>query len=61
MEKKVTWNTVYRDFKKHFPRMSKEVLNYDPCDYMTIKIYLKQGRALTYNMKTGEAKPIRGF
>lgn len=48
MIKRVTWNDVYASFKQHFPNLRKEVEYWCPYDYLTIKVYLKDGRIFTY-------------
>lgn len=49
MSKKITWDAIHKDFKRHFPNLRKEVEYWCPYDYLTIKIYLKDGRVFSYN------------
>lgn len=41
MASKVTWDDIYKDFKTRCPRLAKETRYFKPCDYLTIKIWLK--------------------
>lgn len=49
MGKKITWNKVYSDFKTRLPNWHKEVVYWCPHDYLTILIYVKDGRKATYD------------
>lgn len=52
MQEKLTWDKVYKEFKARFPNLRKEVVYWHPRDYMTIKVYLEDGRTLSYNHST---------
>ena len=56
MGKKITWEQIYKDFKSRYRNLMKEVLDYRPHDYLTIKLYLKSGRRMTYNYETKECR-----
>ena len=52
--KKITWDVIYRDFRRHFPNLKKMVIDWRPYDYAMIVVTLKDKRHLTYDydMKT---------
>lgn len=53
MASKVTWDTIYRDFKSKYPRLSKEAIYFKPHDYLTIKIWFKvKPEIMTYDYMT---------
>lgn len=58
MEKKLTWDDVYRDFCIHFPNLKKEVLYWKPYDYATILVYVRELRWRTYNYDTKECRKV---
>lgn len=47
--KKITWNVIREDFKKHYPRQSKRVHDWRPHSYATIKLWTRDGLVLLYN------------
>lgn len=49
MSKKITWNNIYKDLKKHFPNTYKRTTYWHPHDYATIEIYLEDGSKALYN------------
>ena len=46
---KITWEYIYSDFKKLYPNLSKDVVDYRPYDYATIILFLNDGVKLIYN------------
>lgn len=52
MKHKITWRMIRTDFKKMYPDLSKNSIYWCPCDYLTIMIYLKDGKKITYNYET---------
>jgi hypothetical protein len=52
---KLTWETIYKDFKRIYPDFSKEAYYYEPYDYAEIKVWIKGGKRFVYNYdkKTG--------
>lgn len=46
---KLSWNTIYTDFKSRHPRLSKMVTYWCPYNFATIMIYFSDGRKATYN------------
>ncbi len=49
MEIKLTWERIYKNFRKHFPTLAKRVTYWHPHDYATIEIYLDDGSKILYN------------
>ena len=49
MGQKISWRMVLDDFKMVFPNRRKEVVDYRPHDFMTIKLWFKDGSTATYN------------
>lgn len=43
MNKKITWTTIYNDFKRRHPNLRKDVTYWCPLDYLTIELYFKDG------------------
>ena len=55
---KLTWNDVYKDFRKRHPTMAKRVLGYEPHSYATILLIFPDRERMTYNYDTREMKRI---
>ena len=49
---KITWDKIYKEFRKTHPTIAKEVLGFQPYDYATILVYLKDSKKLTFNYGT---------
>lgn len=58
MADKVTWNDVYKDFKKRYPKKGKEVLGFQPHSYATIRLIFPDGIRMLYNYDTKKATKI---
>lgn len=54
MSKKITWDVIFRDFKKNNPEYAKRVWHWRPHDYATIVLYLNNRNKATYNYDTKE-------
>lgn len=48
MSDKITWKDIYKDFKNAYPKFNKQVVQYRPHDFLTIKIWFKDGRIGIY-------------
>lgn len=55
-KRKVTWNDVYKDFKRRFPRLRLEVGYWRPYDVGTILLYFPKGIRATYEYDRKELK-----
>lgn len=49
---KVTWADVYEEFRSRHPRLSKQVLRYEPYDFATILLIFFDRSRMTYNCDT---------
>ena len=49
MANKITWQSVFADFKSRFPNFKKQVVHWHPHDFLTIKLYLENGDKCIYN------------
>jgi hypothetical protein len=49
MSVKVSWQSIYDDFRIRFPKLSKLALYYQPYNFMTIVVYLQNGDKLIYD------------
>lgn len=57
---KITWNDIYEEFRKKFPKLSKAAVRHVPYGYMSILIYFSDGSKMVYDSATGRGKPIAG-
>lgn len=48
-EGKVTFDSIYSDFRRRHPNLRKEVIHWKPYDYLKIKVYLFDGMILVYD------------
>lgn len=55
-EKKVTWNDVYKDFRKRHPKMRKHTVGFQPYDFAEVVVYIDDGRKLIYNYDTKRSR-----
>ena len=51
--KKITWDVIYDDFKKEYPKLK-------PYDYATILIFFLDRVRMTYNYDTKEVTKLEG-
>lgn len=58
MEKKITWNEIYKDFRSRHPTSKNLVMDWRPYDILTIKIKLSNGLTLAYNYDTKWCKVL---
>lgn len=56
MEKRVTWDDIYNEFRKNHPTLSKLVSSWRPIDCGMIEIKLKEGDAVIYDYYMHQAK-----
>lgn len=59
MKGKVTFKDVYKIFCSKFPNLSKEVIHWHPLGFGTIKLYLGDGRRMSYDITTNKIEPLR--
>lgn len=52
MKGKITWQSVYEDFRLRYPNLRKEVTYWRPYDYCTIELYFNDGKKGTYDYLT---------
>ena len=57
-QKKITWDVIYKDFKKQYPRMAKRAYGFEAYGYATILIKFYDNIFMTYNYDTKEILPI---
>lgn len=55
---KLTWDDVYRDFRKRHPRLAKDVLGFEPYGFATILLMFPNRVRMTYNYDTKKATTI---
>lgn len=51
---KITWDVIYKDFKKRHPKLKQRVLGYESYDYATIMLIFPDRVRMTYNYDTKE-------
>lgn len=49
MAGKIAWRTIYTDFRSRHPRLKKEVVGWEPYDFMKIKIGFKDKSTMIYD------------
>lgn len=49
MSRKITWADIYKDFRQRLPTLSKLAVEYRPHDFMTIAVYLRDGKKVLYD------------
>lgn len=55
---KITWEMIYKDFKQRHPNLSKEVRRWNPLNFATIELHLKDGTRMSYDYDLHQAKFI---
>ena len=58
--KKITWDVIYDDFKKEYPKLKTKALGFKPYDYATILIFFLDRVRMTYNYDTKEITKLEG-
>lgn len=56
MQKKVTWEMIFKDFKSRHPNLQKEVTYWRPRDYLTIELWMDDGSTMSYDYRTHRAE-----
>ena len=56
MDKKVTWDTVFKDFKRRHPNLAKMVTRYRPYKFLTILIYFCDGSKMAYDFSVSSGR-----
>ena len=56
MAVKLTWDKIYKDFRKRHPTLRKEVTYWHPYGFAKILLYLKDGRKMIYDYDPHMAK-----
>lgn len=46
---KITWQDIYKDFRKTYPGQLKNIGRWEPNDFLRIKIYMMDGSIITYS------------
>lgn len=46
---RVSWNDLYENFKRLYPRLGRESVRFQPADYMTIVVYCSDGTKILYD------------
>lgn len=59
MGKKLTWEMIYADLRMRLPHRRNDIIHWHPYDYLTIKVYFKEGARATYNYLTHELKFVK--
>ncbi len=57
---KITWNDIYDEFRKKFPKRSKAAVRYAPYGYMSIMVYFSDGSKMVYDSMAGRGRLIAG-
>jgi hypothetical protein len=55
---KVSWDDIFKDFKRRHPNLKKMVMRWEPFGFATVRIFLKDSAQLVYNYDTKQAKFI---
>ena len=51
MGEKITWETVFDDFKRRHPNLSKLATRYRPLGFLEILIFLSDGSKVAYSFE----------
>lgn len=43
------WRRVWRNFRRHYPNLSKRAVHYHPCNWGQIVVCLKDGDIIIYD------------
>ena len=54
--KKLSWDEVYKEFRRTHPKLKNYIIDWRPFDYATIMLYFKDGSRMTYDCTTKECK-----
>lgn len=56
---KVTWNDIYKDFRRRHPNLAKQVCDWRPYDYGKVLIILKSRSELVHDYDSHTANYIK--
>ena len=53
-KKKLTWDNIYKDFRRTYPFIAKEVSGFEPHSFATILLFFAGKKRMLYNYDTKE-------
>lgn len=51
MSGKITWNQIFKDFKRRHPNLAKSAVNYRPSGFLKILVYFTDGSKVSYDFE----------
>ena len=54
MANKLAWRDIYKDFRSRYPNLRKNVIGYQPYDYLMIRLLLNDKTTMTYSYLSKE-------
>ena len=57
-KKKLTWDNIYKDFRKSHPSLAKEVYGFEPHSFATILLFFPERKRMLYNYDTKKVTEI---
>ena len=57
-KRKITWDDIYKDFKRTHPNRSEGVMGFRPYGFATILLYFPNGKRMLYNHDTGDLSDV---
>ncbi len=46
---KISWESLYKNFKSIYPRLSRSSVSFRPAGYMSISVYFEDGTRMIYD------------
>lgn len=46
---KISWESLYENFKSIYPRLSRSSVSFRPAGYMSISVYFEDGTRMVYD------------
>lgn len=56
MSNKITWQTIFDDFKHRYPSLGRQAYHYRPSGYLRIHIWFENSRTMEYDYFAKKAK-----
>lgn len=56
LRREIRWIDIYTDFKKTYPKLSKDVIRYEPQGYLVIAVHFRDATKILYDYTNRRAR-----
>ncbi len=56
MRREIRWTDIYTDFKKTYPKLSKDIIRYEPHGHLVIAVHFRDATKMLYDYTNRRAR-----